>query len=246
MCDSGPLTRPTGLGISPTLDPTPACDIGPSINLPTVAGAGSGAGGGGSGHTSRPSVNSRPPTTESRKRNSLIAGLDNSPGSVDSAEFDGTESGQQQEEERRHPIKRACNECRQQKLRCDVVQDPFTICSRCRRLNLSCKVQENFKRVGKRSRNAEMEREIVKLRKQLAEQSTPTTINGLTTPNATQAATYASEDQYGANEAAVEGLMVLSGGLNTLKRIEDVLVPQDCVAELFNTQVFHRVVDVDS
>ena len=90
-----------------------------------------------------------------------------------------------------------------------------------------------------------MEREIVELRKQLAEQATPTKINELTTPNATQAATYASEDQYGSNEA-VEGLMGLSGGLNTLKRIEDVLVTQDCVTELFNMQVFNGVVGLDS
>lgn len=121
-------------------------------------------------------------------------------------------------------------------LRCDVVQDPFTICSRCRRLNLSCKVQENFKRVGKRSRNAEMEREIVELRKQIAEQTTPIKSNGLTTQNTAQSVSYASEDQYGSNEA-VEGLMGLSGGLTTLKRIEDVLVTQDCIFELFNTQV---------
>lgn len=84
--------------------------------MAAVAGAGGGAGGGGSGQTARCIVNSRPPTSESRKRNSFIAGLDNSPDSVDSPEFDGTESGQQQEEERRHPIKRACNECRQQKV----------------------------------------------------------------------------------------------------------------------------------
>ncbi len=87
-----------------------------------------------------------------------------------------------------------------------------------------------------------MEREIVELRKQLAEQATPTKINGLTTLNAIQAATYASEDQYGSNEA-VEGLMGLSGGLNTLKRIEDVLLTQDCVSELFNMQVFNSAVD---
>lgn len=90
-----------------------------------------------------------------------------------------------------------------------------------------------------------MEREIVELRKQLAEQASPTKINGLTTLNATQATTYVSEDQYGSNEA-VEGLMGLSGGLNALKRIEDVLVTQDCVSELFNTQVFKAVVDLES
>ncbi|KAH0538986.1 hypothetical protein FGG08_004435 [Glutinoglossum americanum] len=39
---------------------------------------------------------------------------------------------------------------------------------RCRRLNLECKIESNFKRVGKRSKNAEMEREILELRRQLA------------------------------------------------------------------------------
>lgn len=41
-------------------------------------------------------------------------------------------------------------------------------CSRCRRLRLDCKIESNFKRIGKRSRNAEMEREIIELRKQIA------------------------------------------------------------------------------
>lgn len=54
-------------------------------------------------------------------------------------------------------------------LRCDVVQDPFHACTRCKRIRLDCKIESNFKRVGKRSRNAEMEREIVELRKQLAQ-----------------------------------------------------------------------------
>ncbi|CZR50346.1 uncharacterized protein PAC_00218 [Phialocephala subalpina] len=46
--------------------------------------------------------------------------------------------------------KRACNECRQQKLRCDVVKEPFSSCSRCRRLRLVCKIDPSFKRVEKR------------------------------------------------------------------------------------------------
>ena len=81
-----------------------------------------------------------------------------------------------------------------------------------------------------------MEREIVELRKQLADQKTPTKTNGSFSQAATQSGLYGSMDQYGSDEA-VEGLMGLSGGLNTLKRIEDVLVTQDCVVELFNTQV---------
>lgn len=85
--------------------------------MAAVAVAGSGAGGGGSGTTARPLVNATPAASESRKRNSLIAGLSNSPGSLDSVELEGTENGHLQEEERRHPVKRACNECRQQKVR---------------------------------------------------------------------------------------------------------------------------------
>lgn len=45
------------------------------------------------------------------------------------------------------------------------MQDPFASCSRCRRLKLDCKIESNFKRVGKRSRHAEMEREIDRLRR---------------------------------------------------------------------------------
>jgi hypothetical protein len=72
-------------------------------------------------------------------------------------------------DKKRQPgVKRACNECRQQKLRCDVVQDPFQSCSRCNRLKLDCKIESNFKRVGKRSRHAEMEKEIDRLRRNIS------------------------------------------------------------------------------
>ncbi|KAK4039324.1 hypothetical protein C8A01DRAFT_47174 [Parachaetomium inaequale] len=50
-------------------------------------------------------------------------------------------------------------------LRCDVVQEPFQSCSRCNRLKLECKIESNFKRVGKRSKHAEMEKEIERLRR---------------------------------------------------------------------------------
>ncbi|KAL9055036.1 MAG: hypothetical protein Q9162_003801 [Coniocarpon cinnabarinum] len=71
---------------------------------------------------------------------------------------------------RSHVAKRACNECRQQKLRCDVVVEPeYHICSRCRRLNLTCRIDANFKRVDKRSRHVEMENEIHELRQRLAD-----------------------------------------------------------------------------
>ncbi|KAI5290145.1 hypothetical protein KEM55_008655, partial [Ascosphaera atra] len=133
---------------------------------------GGGGGGGGNTPTLSPGVSANgvfsqassglpsPALTGSRKRNIASAGLESSPGS------DG-EDGEANGDKKRHPVKRACNECRQQKLRCDVVQEPFTTCSRCRRLNLECKIESNFKRIGKRSRNAEMEREIIELRREI-------------------------------------------------------------------------------
>ncbi|KMP04662.1 Zn(II)2Cys6 transcriptional activator [Coccidioides immitis H538.4] len=98
-----------------------------------------------------------------KRRHVSVGGQSCSPGSAN-----GGEEVEGQEEKRKHPVKRACNECRQQKLRCDVIQEPFTTCTRCRRLKLDCKIESNFKRIGKRSRNAEMERELIELRKQIA------------------------------------------------------------------------------
>ncbi|KAB8229141.1 hypothetical protein BDV23DRAFT_158988 [Aspergillus alliaceus] len=126
---------------------------------------------GGVSHTSVSATGGPDGMGPARKRNVAMAGLDSSPGSVDDVE-----DAELREEKKRQPVKRACNECRQQKLRCDVVQDPWTDCSRCRRLRLDCKIESNFKRVGKRSRNAEMEREIIELRKQIASvQASPAT-----------------------------------------------------------------------
>ena len=45
-----------------------------------------------------------------RKRNVIIAGMDSSPGSID----DGEDNDR--DDKRRQPVKRACNECRQQKV----------------------------------------------------------------------------------------------------------------------------------
>ncbi|KAB8265169.1 hypothetical protein BDV32DRAFT_134995 [Aspergillus pseudonomiae] len=64
--------------------------------------------------------------------------------------------------------RKACNECKQQKLRCDIVQTPADTCSRCKGLQIECKVEPSFTRVSKRRRNAEMEREIAGLRRRLA------------------------------------------------------------------------------
>ncbi|TPX08423.1 uncharacterized protein E0L32_010153 [Thyridium curvatum] len=113
--------------------------------------------------TSPVSVRSHAGANGAAKRKRSAAGtIDSSPGSVLHDHDDDTLD--QHEKKRQPGVKRACNECRQQKLRCDVQQDPFQSCSRCNRLKLECKIESNFKRVGKRSKHAEMEREIEKLR----------------------------------------------------------------------------------
>ena len=48
---------------------------------------------------------------QGRKRNVTIAGMDSSPGSVE--DMDDNDS---RDDKRRQPVKRACNECRQQKV----------------------------------------------------------------------------------------------------------------------------------
>ncbi|KAJ5232179.1 hypothetical protein N7468_005135 [Penicillium chermesinum] len=194
---------------------------------------------------------------QGRKRNVNIAGMDSSPGSIEDAEDNDT-----RDDKRRQPVKRACNECRQQKLRCDVIQDPWTDCSRCRRLKLDCKIESNFKRVGKRSRNAEMEREIIELRKQIATgnagpnmhqaqsisggQLTPKQESSQVSPVAVYQTTPSamSADQYMGSQEAVASLLDLRSGFDSssylrngnhqLKRIEDVMVAPEIVQELFN------------
>ncbi|KAI9872723.1 MAG: hypothetical protein M1830_001260 [Pleopsidium flavum] len=213
---------------------------------PNVVGRGRGSSsvGGGSGISSP----TRPGGT---KRNRSIAGLDSSPGSVEDG--DGDDGN---DDRRRAPgVKRACNECRQQKLRCDVVQEPFSICSRCRRLNLECKIESNFKRIGKRSKNAEMEREIVQLRRQLANQQqvSPTTLQtpSISVPSvkAESPSMYQSpstHDQYIGSQEAVASLLDLRSGYDgaaylrnsnsqavLFRRIDDVSLTIDRVRELF-------------
>ncbi|GLI73685.1 hypothetical protein PoHVEF18_001905 [Penicillium ochrochloron] len=166
-----------------------------------------------------------------RKRNVTIAGMDSSPGSID----DGEDIG---DDKRRQPVKRACNECRQQK------------------------IESNFKRVGKRSRNAEMEREIIELRKQIATANSgpgtypqqPQLAAGQVTPKQEsnqvspagvyQTPSALSTDQYMGSQEAVASLLDLRSGFDgsnymrngnhQFKRIEDVMVVPEKVTELFN------------
>lgn len=136
------------------------------------------------------------------------------------------------------------------------MQEPFTLCSRCRRLNLECKIESNFKRIGKRSKNAEMEREIVQLRRQLAnqQQRSPTnnhtpsiSVTSVKGESPTMYQSPSAHDQYRGSQEAVASLLDLRSGhdgaaylRNTngqaamLWRIEDVSLTQDRVRELFN------------
>lgn len=178
-------------------------------------------------------------------------------------------------------VKRACNECRQQKvrsiarhegreigmiltlyqLRCDVVQDPFQPCSRCKRVHLECRIDSNFRRVGKRVKNAEMERELAELRARVAGQSTSPTGhvpmpspymnegNGPmvtasvgapsihTSPAATTGVTMTSPmDQYMGSEEAVASLLGLRSGNGTIKparQLENVVLSDERVKDLW-------------
>ncbi|EXJ83289.1 hypothetical protein A1O1_06908 [Capronia coronata CBS 617.96] len=187
--------------------------------------AGTDADGPGSGLTS---------PVQGHKRNASFAGLESSPASVESLDQNGDGS----RDPRRRPVKRACNECRQQKLRCDVVQEPFQTCSRCKRLSLDCKIEDNFKRVGKRSRNAEMEREIIELRKQVARQQSGR-LAGAPLPNGTADFSQTATASF-TQDAAAAGLLDLRGGAfeksparAIFKRLEDVSLTTDRVQELF-------------
>ncbi|KAL8766034.1 MAG: hypothetical protein Q9209_007063 [Squamulea sp. 1 TL-2023] len=151
-------------------------------------------------------------------------------------------------------VKRACNECRQQKLRCDVVQVPiYRPCHRCKRLNLDCKIDSAFKRVGKRSRNMEMEKEIHELRRQLAtQQSSPTAPSpSIKAPPSETASPRISSipsqvDQYITSEQAVNSLLHLRSGLDAAsqiwtpngqarhsRRLEGITLAPDQVDDLF-------------
>jgi hypothetical protein len=83
---------------------------------PAGVGRGSGAGVGGSSGLGSP-VSERHAASgiSNRKRNASLAGFDSSPGTVESPEAEGSEDGNH-DDKRKHPVKRACNECRQQKV----------------------------------------------------------------------------------------------------------------------------------
>ncbi|KAM3067549.1 hypothetical protein ACMFMG_000135 [Clarireedia jacksonii] len=171
------------------------------------------------------------------KRKRSGAGFESSPGT-------GGEAEDEEAERRRQPgVKRACNECRQQKLRCDVVQDPFTTCTRCNRLKLDCKIESNFKRVGKRSKHAEMEKQIERLQRNLARAQqagfVPDDEDELQSPLANGVYQHSRNQSYIGSEEAVSSLLHLKqGGSYNLpqfaRQIENVGLTEDAINHLFN------------
>ncbi|KAK3393670.1 hypothetical protein B0H63DRAFT_385973 [Podospora didyma] len=198
-----------------------------------------------------------------RKRSNM----DSSPGSIadhdhdhDDHDLDDRDDGSPETKGRRLPgVKRACNECRQQKvpmtqpllpfLRCDVVQDPFQSCSRCNRLKLECKIESNFKRVGKRSKHAEMEKEIEKLRRAVqsaraqgyvvVEEEDEAIHSQLQSPVVNSQYSHTRNPSLMGSDEAVSSLLHLKrGGSYNLPRIarelEDIRITEDDERELFN------------
>lgn len=97
-----PLDRSSEIGGSQTqaLGFTGRTDNAPAANSALMAGA---------SHAPGPMAASD--GLQGRKRNVTIAGFDSSPGSIEDAEDNDA-----RDDKRKQPVKRACNECRQQKV----------------------------------------------------------------------------------------------------------------------------------
>jgi len=129
-----------------------------------------------------------------------------------------------------------------EQLRCDVVQDPFSSCSRCNRLRLSCKIESNFKRIGKRSKHAEMEKEIERLRRSIARAKAQGFVvdddNEISSPVATSNYTHTRNPSLMGSDEAVSSLLTLKqGGTYSLQHytheLENVRLTADMVSHLF-------------
>ena len=133
------------------------------------------------------------------------------------------------------------------------------MCARCLHLQLSCKIENSFKRVGKRSRIAELEKEIADLRAGLARR----------VDSCLQVSSSATQDPAGAfagpngvliqqcngPQDAVAGLLDLRNGHERstarvrdvhakgliVKRLEDVVVHDQRITELFELSVLQFV-----
>ena len=131
---------------------------------------------------------------------------------------------------------------------------PFQKCSRCQRCNLECKIDSNFRRVGKRIKNAEMERELVELRRQLASQDSSPVAQQVPFVNENKSIPISPVtsqlhpimDTYMGSEEAVASLLDLRSGLEggslsrspngpvrPSRRLENVLLTDEQVRDLY-------------
>ncbi|KAF7944382.1 hypothetical protein EAE96_010779 [Botrytis aclada] len=127
--------------------------------------------------------------------------------------------------ERPHKIPnsiKSCNECRQQKLGCNVEKDPFKPCCRCTRLGIECKLDSDFKRVAKRHKHAEMQKEIEELKELVAKQAALLAVAN-------------SPDNFGKENNASSS----TDSKPKDQRIDDILVSGEQLAFLFD-QYFSR------
>ncbi|KAF2458306.1 hypothetical protein BDY21DRAFT_284409 [Lineolata rhizophorae] len=203
-----------------------------------------------------------------RKRTISNAGLESSPSSSIHHDEDLLLAGDELETggqgRRRHTTggtgskracnKRACNQCKQQKLRCNVQEEPFEPCSRCKKQNLECRIDDNFQRVAKRSRHLEMEREIELLRQQnqllsgqMAGPPNVSLVGSNPSHNTPNSAIYsglpAGPEQFlGSHEAAgslldlkqgIEGYGASPNARQLIRSLEDVVLAPDRIQELF-------------
>ncbi|PFH59933.1 hypothetical protein XA68_11702 [Ophiocordyceps unilateralis] len=228
-------------GICDGLSPTWSCRLGRMDGSSIVA-----RGGAASMSPTSP-ASSRP----KRKRSSGLVAADSSPGSGldddDDHDHHDDDHDHAADRKRQPGVKRACNECRQQKLRCDVVQEPFHSCSRCNRLKLACKIESNFKRVGKRSKHAEMEKEIDRLRRNVARARAQGFVvvdddDEVDSPVAPSTATYShtrNPSLMGSDEAVSSLLHLKRGGSYNLPpafshELDGVRLTDNDVTHLFN------------
>ncbi|KAL4880919.1 hypothetical protein BJY04DRAFT_190374 [Aspergillus karnatakaensis] len=142
--------------------------------------------------------------------------------------------------------RKACNECKQHKLRCDIVQTPADACSRCRRLKIECKVEPSFQRISRRKRNADLENEVASLRQRLATSSSNEISQEVEEPvlGSTSVPDSAALNQAITPRRSIEPsalatpltLLTEASAISTgenIWRLEDVSLPAPKVTELF-------------
>ncbi|KAE9369652.1 hypothetical protein N431DRAFT_427821 [Stipitochalara longipes BDJ] len=144
----------------------------------------------------------------------------------------------------------ACIRCRQSKLRCDSPKHP---CSRCARLNVPCKLDAQYKRVNKRSKIDELEKQLVTLRDAVQSQHPPVIVANLSTdvvgpatashvPSLSQFAPQLSQSPHTSQESpyAVSSIALLTGNngarpaAQSIRAIDSMAFSLEEIDTLFN------------